>query len=270
MALDHKVGVVLDLLERDGLAASTVVLFMGDHGRAMVRGKQWPYDSGLHVPLVIYWPGAIQPPEQYAAGGIDDDLVSAIDVAATTLAIAGIEKPEGMQGRVLLGSRAEPRRRLLFGSRDRGDETVDRVRTVRSARYRYIRNYMPERPFLQTNRYKEASYPMIWVLRSLHTEGRLSPAQAFLMAPSRPEEELYDLEADPHEIVNLAGSPDHANVLAQLRTELDGWIEDTNDLGREPEDPAVVEYYEQRMKTLYDERIEALREQWGLPARPIR
>jgi hypothetical protein len=89
------------------------------------------------------------------------------------------------------------------------------------------------------------------------------------MAPSRPEEELYDLEADPHEIVNLVGSPEHEAVLSQLRTELGRWIEDTNDLGRYPEDPAVIQYYEQRMKTLYDERIDALREQWGLPGAPL-
>ena len=269
MALDRKVGAVLDLLERDGLADNTVVVFMGDHGRAMVRGKQWPYDSGLHVPLVVHWPEAMRPPEHYGIGKVDEELVAAIDVAATTLAIAGIEKPAGMQGRVFLGSGAEPRRRVLFGGRDRGDETVDRVRTVRTTRYRYVRNFMPGQPFLQTNRYKEASYPVIWVLRALDAQGALNPAQAYLMAPSRPEEELYDLDADPYEVVNLAASSDHAAVLSRLRAELDRWIEETNDLGRYPEDPAVVEYYDQRMRALYDERIEALREQWGLPSAPF-
>ena len=264
MALDRKVGVVLELLQRDGLADSTVVVFMGDHGRAMVRGKQWPYDSGLHVPLMVYWPPSMRPPEQYAAGKVDEQLVAAIDVAATTLAIAGISKPAGMQGRVFLGPDAEPPHRYLFGGRDRGDETVDRVRTVRTDRYRYIRNFMPERPFLQTNRYKETFYPVIWVLRSLHAEGRLTLAQAYLMAPSRPEEELYDLQVDPYEIANLVGSADHQEVLRELRTELSRWIAESGDRGSEAEDPAVVEHYQRRMMELYDERIDALRREWGL------
>jgi N-sulfoglucosamine sulfohydrolase len=267
MALDGKIGVVLQLLEQDGLADNTIVFFMGDHGRAMVRGKQWPYDSGLHVPLIVYWPAALSPPTAYEPGATSDRLISLIDVAATTLDIAGVPRPELMQGRVFLGANADPPRQYMFGGRDRGDETVDRIRTVRTERYRYIRNFMPERPFLQTNRYKEATYPAIWVLRKLDLEGRLTPTQAKLLAPSRPSEELYDVIADPYEIENLASSPSHREVLEQLRGVLDAWIIESNDQGRIPEDPAVVSYYEQRMKDNYDERIAALRRQWGVPER---
>lgn len=265
MALDRKVGAVLDLLERDGLAERTVVIVMGDNGRAMVRGKQWPYDSGLHVPLVIYWPTRIPAPEQYRAGTVNDQLISSIDVTATTVAIAGVEKPAKMQGRVFLGPNADPPRDLLFGGRDRGDETVDRIRTVRSRRYRYIRNYYPDRPFLQTNRYKEANYPTIWVMRKLHEEGKLTPVQARLLAPTRPREELYDLRRDPYETVNLAESPELRGTLARLRTALDRWIEETNDQGRVPEDPAVARYYERRARERYDKRIDELRGTWGVP-----
>jgi len=190
MSLDAKVGVILELLDRDGLAENTIVVFMGDHGRAMVRGKQWPYDSGLHVPLLIYWPPNIPQPEQYVAGSVDDQLISAIDVTATTLAFAGVTRPERMQGRVFLGPDAGPPRRYVFSGRDRGDETVDRIRTVRTKRYRYIRNFHPERPFLQINRYKEATYPVIWVLRKLATEDQLTPEQERLLLPTRPREEL--------------------------------------------------------------------------------
>jgi N-sulfoglucosamine sulfohydrolase len=259
--------VVLQLLEQDGLADNTIVFFMGDHGRAMVRGKQWPYDSGLHVPLIVYWPAALSPPTAYEPGATSDRLISLIDVAATTLDVAGVAQPELMQGRVFLGANADPPRQYVFGGRDRGDETVDRIRTVRTARYRYVRNYMPERPFLQTNRYKEASYPTIWVLRKLDLEGRLAPTQAKLLAPSRRSEELYDVIADPYEIENLAGSPSHAEVLEQLRGVLDAWIAESNDQGRILEDSAIVGYYEQRMKDNYDERIAALRRQWGVPER---
>ena len=264
MSLDRKVGMVLDLLDADGLADNTVVIFMGDHGRAMVRGKQWPYDSGLHVPLIIYWPPSMPPPAGYEAGATSDRLISAIDVTATTLALAGAPKPHRMQGRRFLGDDADPPRRYVFSGRDRGDETVDRIRTVRSGRYRYIRNFMPERPFLQINRYKEATYPTIWALRKLHADGQLTPPQARLLAPSRPAEELYDLHADPYEIDNLAASPDHQEILKQMRVALDRWIGETDDQGRFPEDPRVYEYYEQRMKDNYDERIDAIWRQWGL------
>ena len=243
-----------------------MVFFFGDHGRAMPRGKQWPYDSGLHIPLIIYWPEGIEAPSQYEAGTVSDQLLSAIDLTATTLAIAGIDKPEKMQGRVFLGPQAEAPRLYAFSGRDRGDETLDRIRTVRSSRYRYLRNYYPERPFLQLNRYKETNYPTIWVMRRLHREGELTPEQARLMAPTRPQEELYDLLNDPYEVVNLADSAAHQEILADLRGRLDRWIEETDDQGRFPEDPAVIEHYEQQMRENYHERLEALREEWGQPS----
>ena len=262
MALDRKIGDVMALLERDGLAESTIVIFMGDHGRAMVRGKQWPYDSGLHVPLLIYVPPALGTPKNYMAGMSGNQLISSIDVTATTLSLAGIVVPENMQGRAFLGEQAAPPRTYLFGGRDRGDETVDRIRTVRSRRFRYIRNYYPDRPFLQTNRYKEATYPTIWVLRKLRQENALTPEQAYLLEPTRPPEELYDVIADPYEINNLAGAPEHQEILQQLRDELDAWIESSNDQGRFPEAPSVYEYYEARSLRNYSERIEALEEEW--------
>jgi arylsulfatase A-like enzyme len=264
MALDRKIGDVMSLLESDGLAESTIVIFMGDHGRAMVRGKQWPYDSGLHVPLLIYVPPGIEAPAHYEAGAQSDQLISAIDVTATSLSLAGIPKPEKMQGRVFLGPDAEPPRRLVFAGRDRGDETVDRIRSVRSQRYRYLRNYYPERPFLQTNRYKETMYPTLWVMHKLHQENRLDSVQAYLMAPTRPREELYDLLEDPFEINNLAESPDHQEFMRYFRTELDRWIEESNDQGRFPEDPAVAAYYEERMKEYYNLQLNAIWIEWGI------
>ncbi|MGI9471725.1 MAG: sulfatase family protein, partial [Rubripirellula sp.] len=210
MSADKKVAFILDQLKRDGLDKNTIVLFMGDHGRAMPRGKQWPYDSGLHIPLVIHWPegnDALPPPRGYNRGTTSDQLVASIDLPATTLAWAGVEKPEKMQGRVLFGDHADPPREILFAGRDRGDETVFHIRTARDARYRYIRNAYPERPFFQLNRYKESSYPIIGLMRHLHSQGELDGPPAVLMAESRPVEELYDLQADPHEINNLAADP---------------------------------------------------------------
>ena len=259
--LDQKVGKLLAKLEEDGLADDTVVIFFGDHGRAMVRAKQWCYDSGLHVPLVIRWPKNFPAPPQYRPGSVSDQLIAAIDLAATTLAIAGAKRPPKMQGRVFLGPEADPPREYAFGARDRCDETVFRIRTVRDRRYRYLRNFMPERPFLQLNRYKERSYPMIPLMRKLHAEGKLTPAQAVLLAPSRPAEELYDLENDPYEIHNLAGSPEHQEVLRRMRAVLEKWIEESGDQGRTREPPEIVRFWEDKMKETYDARTKRLDEQ---------
>jgi arylsulfatase A-like enzyme len=238
--LDRKVGLVLEQLERDGLADSTIVVFFGDNGQAHVRGKQFCYEEGLNVPLIIRWPRKFPAPRGFAAGSVDDRLLMAIDLAPTMLAACGIAVPESMQGRVFLGDRAGPPREYVFAARDRCDETPFRFRTVRDARYRYIRNFTPARPFLQANRYKETAYPVWNLLKELHAAGKLTPAQERLCLPTMPEEELYDLEADPHEIHNLAGRAKHRATQARLRRVLDDWIEATKDQGRMPEPPELI------------------------------
>jgi arylsulfatase A-like enzyme len=265
MAADKKVAFIMDLLKRNGLDKNTIVLFMGDHGRAMPRGKQWPYDSGLHIPLVIYWPEGnanLPLPKGYARGTKSEQLIASIDLTATTLAWAGVNKPAKMQGRVLFGESAEPPRKMLFAGRDRGDETVFHIRTVRDARFRYIRNAYPERPFLQLNRYKESSYPIIGLLRHLHAKGELTGPPAVLMSAKRPAEELYDLEADTYEIHNLADDPAHAETKQRLSAALTRWQDEINDKGRTPEDPAIAAKWEADMKRIYDKRNESRRDDW--------
>jgi arylsulfatase A-like enzyme len=244
--LDRKVGLILHQLDLDGLVDSTVVVFTADHGQCHVRGKQFCYEEGLHVPLIIRWPKGLQAPRQLAEPGkVDDRFLEAIDLAPTFLALAGVDKPKEMQGRVFLGDRAEPAREYVFGARDRCDETVFRFRTVRDARYRYIRNFTPDRPFLQPNKYKETSYPVWNLLKTLDAEGKLTPAQKMLTASTMPPEELYDLETDPHEIHNLvaSGSSEHQAVLQRLRSELERWIEESADQGRifEPAEVAAAQ-----------------------------
>lgn len=240
--LDRKVGLILDQLEADGLAENTIVVFFGDHGQCHVRGKQFCYEEGLHIPLIIRWAKQFDPPSGFRPGTIDDRLLEAIDLAPTMIDVAGAAKPAGMQGRILFGEHAEPPREYVFGARDRCDETVFRLRTVRDARYRYIRNFTPERPFLQPNQYKERSYPVWNLLKELDAAGKLTPAQKALTAPTMPPEELYDLTTDPHEIHNLATSPqpEHHQALARLRGVLEQWIEETNDQGRELEPPELA------------------------------
>lgn len=240
--LDRKVGLILDQLEADGLAGTTIVVLMGDHGQAHVRGKQFCYEEGLHIPLLIRWPASASAPSDFHPGTVDDRLIEAIDLAPTFLSIAGVAKPAGMQGRVFLGTHAEARREYAFGARDRCDETVFRLRTVRDARYRYIRNFTPERPFLQPNAYKEHSYPVWNLLKALDAQGKLTQAQKALTAPTMPAEELYDLETDPHEIHNLATSAadEHQKVLKHMRAVLEQWVEDTHDQGRALEPAALA------------------------------
>ena len=238
--LDRKVGLVLAQLEADGLADSTIVVFFGDNGQAHVRGKQFCYEEGLNVPLIIRWPKRFPVPAHFRPGTVDDRLLMAIDLAPTMLALAGLAVPSKMQGQVFLGDRAAPEHTYVFGARDRCDETPFRFRTVRDARFRYIRNFTPDRPFLQANAYKENSYPVWNLLKQLHAAGKLTPAQDRLCAPTMPEEELYDLTRDPHEIDNLAARPEHQADLQRLRKVLEAWIDETDDQGRIPEAPDLI------------------------------
>ena len=240
--LDRKVGKIMELLKRDGLLENTIICFFGDNGQAHVRGKQFCYEEGLNVPFIMSWPSGATAPAGYEPGKVSDRLLMAIDLTATSLAFAGIQKPEGMQGQVFMGPDAEPPRDYVFGARDRCDMTVFRLRTVRDARYRYIRNFTPDRPFLQHNAYKEKQYPVWNLIKELAAQDKLTPEQAVLAAPTMPEEELYDLEADPYEMHNLAKSNqrEHRAALERLSDVLATWIEQTNDQGRipEPEDVA--------------------------------
>jgi N-sulfoglucosamine sulfohydrolase len=235
--LDRKVGCVLAALEQDGLADNTVVVFFGDNGQAHVRGKQFCYEDGLLVPLIVRWPKNFPAPAHFRAGTVDLRLLHGIDLAPTMLDIAGAAKPPKMQGQIFLGDRCEPDRQYVFGYRDRCDMTVMRIRTVRDDRYRYIHNFTPWVPFLAFNEYKEKQYPVWTLLPKLHAEGKLTPAQDFLCQPAMPEEELYDLQTDPWEIHNLAQSqkPEDQAQLKKLRGVLDQWIVDTNDQGRRME-----------------------------------
>jgi len=254
--LDQRVGEILDRLEADGMTDDTIVVFFADQGRIEIRGIGWCYDRGNHVPLIVRWPKSFAAPPQYSSGAVNEQLVSLLDLTATTLGFAGLKKPAGMQSRIFLGSDADPPRRHVFTHRDRHDEVVQRIRSVRSDRHRYIRNFIPERPFLFFHAHKEAMYPVIPLLRELHKEGKLNAVQQALLAPRMPDEELYDLENDPYEVNNLAGSPDpeHQRVLQQLRGTLDNWIEETDDQGRHLEPPELVQQW---IKVMYD--------RWGGP-----
>ena len=230
---DKEVGDVLARLEREEILDETVVCFMTDHGISHARGKQFLYDEGIHVPFVMRGPGV-------RAGAVREDLVEHIDLAATSLALAGVEVPGWMQGRDLLAANFHPRD-AVFAARDRCDETVEHMRCVRTEQFKYIRNYLPKRPHLQPNAYKDGK-AIVQQLRKLHTDGQLDELQErLLFAPTRLPEELYDLHADPHELRNLATELAHRATLEQMRKRLVQWETETADRGREPESEAMYD-----------------------------
>ena len=247
--MDKTIGKVLRQLKKDGLAENTIVIFFGDNGRIEPRGIHWCYDTGLHVPMIIRWPKFYPAPANYKSGSVKEEVVSLIDLTPTTLGFAGIDKPYGMHGRIFLGNQVGPERTYAFSARDRVDETVNRVRSVRGKKYHYIRNYFPDRHFTSLNRYKEKCFPIKPLMRRLMAEGKLSGPPADLMATQVAPEQLFDTETDPHEINNLAASkkPEHRKALLAMRTALDVWIVETQDRGEFPEPDEVVAPFDKEM-----------------------
>jgi hypothetical protein len=233
MLMDRYVGELLARLEADGLAKNTVIAFMGDNGQCLFRSKQFLYDGGIHLPLLMAWP------DRRRAGEVDDRLISHIDLSAALLGLAGIKPLPAMEGRNFLDP-SVPRREHIFAARDRMDESVDRMRCVRTARFKYIRNYFPMIPYQQHNAYKERSYPTWNLVKDLAREGKLTPEAALFTAATKPIEELFDVQADPHEVKNLANDPAHKATLKELRALLDAWVRDTKDQGVIGEDPLDI------------------------------
>ncbi|MEM7013695.1 MAG: sulfatase/phosphatase domain-containing protein, partial [Verrucomicrobiota bacterium] len=220
--VDREVGELLKRLEDEGLADNTIVFFIGDHGRCQIRGKQFLYDGGIRIPMIMRWPGKVAP------GQVSEDLVISLDICATILAAAGVEAPVPLHGEDLLGEEIA-KREYVFSARDKMDETHDSMRAIRSKDHKLILNLMPERPYCQYNRYKEGGYPVLAEMNAMYLRGELTPEQAAFMAPSKPEIELFDLRKDPHEIKNLADDPSYAKVKAELLAELNRWRKEVID-----------------------------------------
>nr|WP_184306491.1 sulfatase [Aporhodopirellula rubra] len=220
--VDRKIGELLARLENEGLADNTLVFFIGDHGRCHVRGKQFLYDEGLRIPMVMRWPGKVE------AGQVNEDLVSSLDICATILDVAGITPPVPLHGRSLFGEGVKDRE-YVFAARDRMGNTHDAMRSIRSKEFKLILNLMPERAYCQYSSYKEGAYPMMAEMNVLNMKGMLTPEQAIFMAPKKADVELFNLRDDPHEINNVADDPQYATVKAKLMAELERWRTDVID-----------------------------------------
>ncbi len=228
-AADYIVGDVLEWLDRYRLTDNTIIMVFSDHGTGMPRSKRRLYDSGIRVPLMIRWPGHIAP------NSVRSDLVSLIDFAPTVLSLASAQIPRTMQGQVFLGDKRAKEHEYVFATRDRMDETPERMRAVRDKRFKYIRNFHPELPYAQLNAYNEQN-PTMRVWRQLHAQGELTGAPEAFFATTKPREELYDTDADPDEIQNLAADANYRKILERMRGVLDRWIKETKDLGEVAEE----------------------------------
>jgi N-sulfoglucosamine sulfohydrolase len=231
--LDSVVGVLLAELEKEGELDNTIIFFWGDHGDGLPRAKRWLYDSGLNIPLIIKYTGKLKP------GSIDDRLISSIDFGPTVLSLAGVPVPAHMQGIPFLGDQLGKPRDAVFAARDRVDESYDMIRSVRTNRFLYIRNYYPNEPFTIWVPYL-SNMPIYKEMLRLDTEGKLTGAQKSWMAHSRPPEELYEVKSDPFQLKNLANDPKYKSVIEDLRKRHKQWTLETGDMGHMNE-PEMVE-----------------------------
>ncbi|MFT5188589.1 MAG: arylsulfatase A-like enzyme, partial [Verrucomicrobiales bacterium] len=239
--IDAEVGSVLGELKEAGLLEDTFVFYFGDHGGVLPRGKGYAYESGLHVPLVVRipekWKGLID----HERGDRVNGFVSFIDFGPTLLNLAGVGVPQGMDGKPFLGSGVAAadlaKRDESFGYADRFDEKCDLVRTLRKGPYKYMRSYWPFTiDGLQNDyRYRMLAYQE-W--RALYQAGKLDETQSQFFR-HRFAEALYDLRSDPHETANLAGSTNHAEILADMRKRLTDRVKGMPDLSFYPESHLV-------------------------------
>ena len=216
--VDAIAGAKLKELADAGLADDTIVFYYADHGPGMPRSKRWPSNSGLAVPLVVYFPPKFRhlAPKDYAAGARSDRLISFVDLAPTVLSLVGVRPPAALQGRAFAGEFIAPAPDFLHGFRGRMDERYDFVRSVTDGRFVYLRNYHPHRSQGQ-HVGTQFKTPTTKVWRKLYDAGKTTAAQSLFWREPKAPEELYDLSTDPDEVNNLAASPAHRATLEKFR-----------------------------------------------------
>ncbi len=216
--MDRQVGAVLKQLEDDGLLENTIIFFYGDHGGPLPREKRLIYDSGLNTPMIIRFPNKVM------AGTKDEQLISFIDFAPTLLSLVDEEPKPYMQGHAFLGDyKPEKERKYIHAAADRFDGFTDAIRAVRDNQYKYIRNYRPEQGYYLPVSYRE-KIPTMQELLRLKNERKLNDVQMQWFREHKPKEELFDCDADPFELNNLAGDPIYQEKLNELSAEMDRWL----------------------------------------------
>lgn len=243
--LDKQVEGVLGELKNRGWSDNTIVYFFSDHGRPFTRGKSFLYDSGLKIPLIVKSPEGSDWIKYLPKGTVNDQMISAIDISATTLSMAGVDKPTSMQGRTFCGKNKETSREYVYSAVDRVGEIFLKSRSVRSNNYKYIRNYNHNFSVnAASTAYRKAAHPIYHLLDILGETNQLDVIQNSLVLPL-PEEELYDVQVDPFEVVNLAGDSAYQNEMAKMREKLNEWQLTTTDYGMQEDSPAIIKAFEE-------------------------
>ena len=228
---DEQVGQIIAALKRDGLYDNTLIFCFSDHGYKLHRHKQFVYEGGIQMPMMVAGPGV-------AAGQVRKDLISGIDIAPACLSAAGIDVPRHMEGADFL-AKGYTKRKFIVAARDRCDYTIERIRALVTPRFKYLRNYLTDRPFMQPS-YKD-NWPVSKKFREMMAKGEMNETQLIFFGPKKEPEELYDLANDPHEIHNLANDPKFKKQLQRHRRLLDEWIKKTGDQGLKIEsDPGLL------------------------------
>ena len=239
--IDSQIGAVIEQLKEDGVFENTIIFYFGDHGGVLPRSKGYIYEGGLHVPLVVRFPEKYKQLFPGDQNSREDGFVSFIDFSPTVLKLAGLKVPDSMDGEPFAGkgvsSRSVSQRNEAFGYADRFDERYEFVRSLRIGKYKYIRAYEHFYPDAMQNNYR---YRMLaftqW--RDLYHQGKLNDPQSQFFKP-KPVELLFDVESDPHEVVNLAADPKMRSVLLELRSRLREKMKTIHDLSLFPENQMI-------------------------------
>ncbi len=222
---DNQVGQIIANLKEKGLYDNTIIFMFSDHGMKLHRHKQFLYEGGIRMPFVLSGPG-ISPNQ------VKEELVSGIDISATSLAVAGITVPENMEGQNIL-SNTWKGREYVIAARDRCDFTIEKIRAVVTPSFKYLRNYLTDRPYMQPS-YKD-NWDVSIRFREMMANGQMNKDQLVFFGDEKPAEELYDLKNDPHELNNLANTKKYKKELKKHREMLASWISETGDQGQNPE-----------------------------------
>jgi len=207
--MDNEIGMLFKELEEKGMAENTVVIFIGDNGRCNIRGKGYLQDPGLRIPLIVYYPKNIK------GGQVRKDVVSATDITASIVDFAGINIPDFMTGKSIF--KEGFKREYTYAARDLWDEIEEKSRAVTSEKWSYIRNDKPEIPYDAHQAYLDFYRPAVHIMRTLYKNDKLNENQKPFFEPTKPKEELYNLEEDPNQLKNLAKDSNYKEVLNKLK-----------------------------------------------------
>ena len=233
--MDAIVGDILDKLEKDGEADNTIIIWTTDHGDGLPRAKRELYDSGLKVPMVIYYPEALRPLD-FVPGTVDSQLVSFVDLAPTILNLANTATPDYFIGQNIL-NRDSIHRSYIYASRDRIDEIMDRQRAVRNDQFKYIKSWYPEQEGGHHMAFRD-NLEMMKDLWDLKAKDQLTREQLnWFQSPGA--ERLYDLKNDPFELKDISKDSSYASELKVMRQALENWLDVTEDWSDIPENEMV-------------------------------